>query len=343
MLNRFNVLVAVTASVLLACACAKDAKTGSATPAVTAAGAGADQVVATWGNGKKLTMKEVDESKEVFEARQKQIDAMVMNDLLEQEAKKTNQTVEQWFAAQVDKVVPAPSDEEIAKVFASNQAQMPEGATLEKMKPQIKAYLDDQRRQQAMPALQKVVAEIRNQANVKILFHEPKKTVEAVGPSRGPEGAKVTIVEFSDFQCPFCGRVHDTVEKVMESYPGKVRLVFRQFPLKFHEKAPLAAEAALCANEQGQFWQYHDVLFKNQQKLDEADLKAHAATIGLDGAKFADCLSTGRMKKTLEADQAAGEKAGVNGTPAFFINGTPLSGAQPVEAFKEVIDAELAN
>ncbi len=341
MLN-FRIVVAASASLLLACACAKDAKTGSATPQA-AAGTGGDQIVATWGNGKKLTMKEVDESKEIFEARQKQIDSMVMNDLLEQEAKKTNQTVEEWFAAKVDQVVPPATDDDIAKVFASNQAQLPEGATLEKMKPQIKAYLDEQRRQQAMPMLQKMVAELRTQANVKILFHEPKKQVEAIGPSRGPEGAKVTIVEFSDFQCPYCGRVHDTVEKVMESYPGKVRLVFRQFPLKFHEKAPLAAEAALCANEQGQFWQYHDVLFKNQQKLDEPDLKAHAASIGLDAAKFADCLSTGRMKKTLEADQAAGEKAGVNGTPAFFINGTPLSGAQPLEAFKEVIDQELAN
>jgi hypothetical protein len=188
MINRFQILAAC-ATLLLACACAKDAKNGSATPAVSTGGTGGDQVVATWGQGKKLTMREVDESKEVFEARQKQIDSMVMNDLLEAEAKKSNQTVEQWFASKVDQVVPPSTDEDIAKVFAANQSQMPEGATLEKMKPQIKQYLDGQRREQAMPVLQKMVMELRNGANVKILFHEPKKTVEALGPSRGPEGA----------------------------------------------------------------------------------------------------------------------------------------------------------
>src|SRR6185295_8431898 len=130
--------------------------------------------------------------------------------------------------------------------------------------------------------------------------------------------------------------------EVMQTYAGKVRLVFRHFPLEFHAQAPKAAEAAACANEQGKFWEYHDVLFKNQQKLQPEDLKAHASGMGLDATKFAECLDSGRMAAQVKTDTEAGRKAGVNGTPAFFINGNVLSGAQPLDAFKQVIDAELA-
>ena len=127
----------------------------------------------------------------------------------------------------------------------------------------------------------------------------------------------------------------------MEQYAGKVKLVFRHFPLDFHDKAPKAAEASLCAADQKKFWEFHDVLFKNQDKLSIEDLKATATTLGLDATKFNECLDSGKMKKVVEDDTAAGKKVGVTGTPAFFINGTMLSGAQPIEAFKEVIDAEL--
>ncbi len=338
-MKTFRIVFAASSALLFACACTKDAKTGSVVPA--GGGESPDQVVATWA-GKKLTLREVDEgiASEIFEARRKEIEQRVMKDLIDSEAAKAKQSPDDWIRKQVEANTKEPSDDEIAAVFAQSQSQMPPGSTLETMKPQIVQFLQQQQQQKAIG---KLADDLRKANNVKILFHEPRKQVEAVGPSRGPENAKVTIVEFSDFQCPFCSRVHDTVEQVMEAYPGKVRLVFRQFPLEFHPKAPKAAEAALCAHEQGQFWQYHDVLFKNQNKLEEDDLKAHAASLGLDAAKFADCLSSGRMKKTIETDQEAGRKVGVSGTPAFFINGQPLSGAQPLSAFKEVIDQELAN
>jgi protein-disulfide isomerase len=153
----------------------------------------------------------------------------------------------------------------------------------------------------------------------------------------------VTLVEFSDFQCPYCGKAHDTVEQVMQAYAGKVRLVFRQFPLNFHQNAGKAAEAALCANEQGKFWEYHDVLFKNQQTLDIAQLKEHAKSVGLEGGSFGTCLDQGKYKKAVDDDLAAGQKVGVTGTPAFFVNGVQLSGAIPFEEFKRVIDQELAS
>jgi protein-disulfide isomerase len=119
--------------------------------------------------------------------------------------------------------------------------------------------------------------------------------------------------------------------------------VYRQFPLSFHPHAAKAAEASLCAADQGKFWEYHDVLFKNQKKLDPTDLKAHASEVGLDGQKFGQCLDSGDKKKSVDADQQAGLAAGVGGTPAFFINGIFLNGAQPIDEFKKVIDGELAS
>lgn len=338
---------AVSSMLVLACACTQNAKTGGA-----AAGAGEnpDQVVATW-NGKSLTLKEVDATlaeqleeidKQRFQLRRQGIERAIVESLVKAEAAKGGKTEEAWLKEQIEGRATEPTDEEIATFFAKNQSQMPPGSTLETMKEQLRAFL---KQQQQRTLASKVFDDLKAQANVKITFKEPpkpRKTVEAKGPARGPETAKVTIVEFSDFECPFCSRAHDTVEKVMENYPGKVRLVFRHFPLSFHQKAPKAAEASICAEQQGKFWQYHDILFANQQKLELTDLEAHAKTAGLDEAKFKECLSSGATKKTVDEDMAAGSKLGVSGTPAFFINGLMLSGAQPFEVFKETIDDELA-
>ena len=127
----------------------------------------------------------------------------------------------------------------------------------------------------------------------------------------------------------------------MKAYPDKVRLVFRQFPLEFHKQAPKAAEAALCANDQGKFWEMHDTLFANQKELEVPKLKEYAKKVGLDTAKFDKCLDSGEKAATIKADQEAGAKVGVNGTPAFFINGIMISGAQPLDEFKSIIDSEL--
>ncbi|HYX91450.1 MAG TPA: thioredoxin domain-containing protein, partial [Myxococcaceae bacterium] len=145
-----------------------------------------------------------------------------------------------------------------------------------------------------------------------------------------------------DFQCPFCSRAAGTVGQVLENYPGKVRVVFRHFPLEFHKQAPKAAEAAMCAQEQGKFWEYHDLLFKNQDKLMPEDLKQHAQALGMDMAKFDQCFSSGKYAEVVKKDMEAGQKAGVTGTPAFFINGMMISGAQPIDEFKRLIDAELS-
>ena len=160
-------------------------------------------------------------------------------------------------------------------------------------------------------------------------------------PVRGNLDAKVTIVEFSDFECPFSQRAEPTVRQVMNEYSGKVRLVYMHFPLSFHPNAQKAAEASECANDQGKFWEYNDRLFDTAQ-LGAASLKQHAASLGLDTARFNQCLDSGASAGKVAAMQSMGSQNGVSGTPTFFINGQPLVGAQPYANFKAVIDQQLA-
>lgn len=162
---------------------------------------------------------------------------------------------------------------------------------------------------------------------------------------KGNPNAPVTMVEFSDYQCPFCGRYYaQTRPQIMKEYvdTGKVKLVFRDFPLSFHPNAQKASEAAECAGEQGKYWEMHDKLYDNQKDLGIVNYKKWARELGLDGTKFDTCLDTGAMVNEIKKDMADGQAAGVKGTPGFFINGRELRGAQPYSAFKAIIDEELA-
>jgi protein-disulfide isomerase len=161
-------------------------------------------------------------------------------------------------------------------------------------------------------------------------------------PVKGPAGAPVTVVLFSDFQCPFCSRAVPVIKQIEDNYKGKVKIAFKQLPLPFHDKAHLAAEAALAANEQGKFWPYHDKLFENQQALDRPSLEKYAQDLGLNMAKFKSALDSGKYKAQVDAEAKEAAGVGATGTPTFFVNGNKVVGAQPFDAFKTVIDKELA-
>jgi protein-disulfide isomerase len=161
-------------------------------------------------------------------------------------------------------------------------------------------------------------------------------------PSRGPVSAPVTVVVFSDFQCPFCSRGEATMEQLEAMYPGKIRFVFKNQPLPFHEHARLAARAALAAHEQGKFWQYHHLLFAHQDALDRASLERYAHDVGIDLPLFRAALDSPRIDALIDADMAEAHRLGVNGTPAFFINGRNLQGAQPLEVFRAMVEEVLA-
>lgn len=163
-------------------------------------------------------------------------------------------------------------------------------------------------------------------------------------PSIGPKDAPITIIEFSDYQCPFCARAEPAVKRVLEFYKGKVNFVYRDFPLSFHQYAQKAAEASECADEQGKFWQYHDILFEKQSEWSSGGvlkLKEYAIGLGLDSKKFNECLDSGKYANEVQKDIEDGQNYGVSGTPAFFINGIEVSGAQPFDVFQKIIDAEL--
>jgi protein-disulfide isomerase len=157
----------------------------------------------------------------------------------------------------------------------------------------------------------------------------------------GPESAKVTVVEFSDFQCPFCSRVTPTLNQIEEAYGKDVRIVFKHLPLRMHTKAPAAHAAAEAAHRQGKFWEMHDKIFANQRELTEAKYVEYATELGLDVEKFKKDSASAEVKKKVDNDAKEAAALGVTGTPGFFINGLFLSGARPFDSFKTVIDKEL--
>jgi len=167
--------------------------------------------------------------------------------------------------------------------------------------------------------------------------------VSSEDPALGPEEAPILIVAFSDFQCSYSARfAQQTLGQILDAYTDQVRFVFRDFPLaSIHPQAQKAAEAAQCAHDQGKFWEYHDLLFQNQQALDVDSLKDYARQSGLDMGTFADCLDTDRHFAEVQHDLTDGQSYGVGGTPSFFINGRLLVGAQPFSAFQAIIEEEL--
>jgi protein-disulfide isomerase len=173
---------------------------------------------------------------------------------------------------------------------------------------------------------------------------DPLRTdiVTAGYPSYGPANAPVTIVEFADFECPFCGGLYPTLKLVEKNYPEKIRLVFRQFPLvSMHPHAQKAAEASLCANDQQRFWEFYDSLYTNQAQLEIAALKQRAVTLKMNTATFNTCLDSGRQAEAIRKDQDEARKAGVSSTPTMFINGRFLSGNQPYIVIRDIIEDEL--
>jgi protein-disulfide isomerase len=175
-----------------------------------------------------------------------------------------------------------------------------------------------------------------------VAINDPPKKVEVDNaPARGSKEAPITVVVFSDFQCPFCSQIEPTLVELEQLFPGKVRVVWKNFPLSFHNRAKPAAEAALAANEQGKFWQMHATIFKNQNALEDADLEGYAEEIGLDMEKFRAATASHKFAAALDADMKQGSALGVEGTPATFVNGRLVSGAQPVEVFKEIVEKEL--
>jgi len=229
--------------------------------------------------------------------------------------------------------------EEIHRVYELNKA------TLQKPEPEVADQLRTVLREQNEATRRHEFANtLRSNAKVAVYLEPPdpfRAAVGSDGPSRGLPTAPVTIVEFEDFQCPFCRKAQDTLQQVLVKYKDTVRLVHRDFPLQpLHPTTWKAHEAARCAGEQGKFWEYRDLLYKNAPSPPE-QLSTFASQLGMDSAAFKACVDSGKFKAAVQKDEDEGDRLGVQGTPAFFINGRPLAGAQPESQFSRMIDEEL--
>ncbi|HME72333.1 MAG TPA: thioredoxin domain-containing protein [Myxococcota bacterium] len=271
---------------------------------------------------------------EIFDLRSEALDRMLAERLVAEEAQHRGITIEDLMKQESAKA-PGVTDQEVSAFYDQNKARVG-NQTLEQLAPRIRTHLEHQKKQEAWT---QYLNNLREQAKVVVLLEQPRVKVAADGPARGPQGAPVTIVEFSDFECPFCRRAETTVKQVLDRYQDQVRFVYRHFPLEIHPRARPAAEAAACADEQGRFWDYHEKLFSGG--LEDADLQRYASELGLDTAAFQQCVSQHKTKDVVSSDFEAGKAAGVSGTPAFFVNGIMISGARPVDSFTKVIDKEL--
>ena len=271
----------------------------------------------------------------LYDLRSGALDRLISQRTLEIAAQNQNLDEEAVIDAAVAELGPI-SDDQVQAFYDQNSEKMG-GASLEEISDQIRAFLEQQRQGEASTA-------IREKANVVVHLVAPLYDISADGPGRGPADARITIIEFSDFQCPYCRRADGVVKEVMKRYPDDVRVVYRHLPLEnIHSRARPAAEASACAADQDQFWAYHDKLFENQRKLEDADLERYAEEVGLDKAVFETCVAERTHREKVDVDTAAAQGAGVTGTPAFFVNGRLLTGARPAEDFFKIIEAELGS
>lgn len=280
-----------------------------------------------------------EQRKKRHEILENTLNQMISDRLLELEAREQGVTRDELIQKEVQARIEQPTDEQADQFYEENKSRI--RGSKEEVLPQIKAFLV---RQQSQEALNDYLDGLRDKYDVESNLEPLRFDIDTDGkPALGPENAPVTIVEFSDFECPYCSQFTDTMKQVKESYGNRVRIVFRHFPLKsIHPNAQKAAEASLCAGDQGKFWEMHDLMFEDQQHLTVAHLKEKAAAIELDLSSFEQCLDSGKYTEEVQEDVTAGLLAGVSGTPAIFINGRPFSGAISLEELSNAVEEELA-
>jgi protein-disulfide isomerase len=343
--------VVLLSAALAAFGCSRSRGAGSqgpvSAPPVAASGP-AGQVVAEV-DGKPITRGELEgkaaESlaalrQQEYDTLQRTLDQMIAERLMEKEAAARKVSREALLKAEVEDRVPPPDEAKIDAVYEQNKQRF-QGQTKEQLRPDITRAV---RQQELGQRRQAFTEELRKKASVRVSLEPPRAQVAVPkgAPFLGPETAPVTMVEFSDYQCPYCRRAQGAVDEVLGKYQGKIRFVHRDFPLDGHPQALPAARAARCADEQGKFWEYHRDLLAAPGDFGAEDLKRRAVTLGLNSGKFESCLQSTRHDEFIKASVEDGARIGVTGTPSFFINGRMLFGARPVEQFQEIIDAELA-
>ncbi|MEC7947109.1 MAG: thioredoxin domain-containing protein [Myxococcota bacterium] len=351
----------ITAALLVGCN-AQTADTPSAhaagekatASAAVAAGPDMEATVATWTGGSvsygelyedvkgQLIRAEVDYLTARYQTESQALESKLMEALLEAEAAKQGMAdVEALLKKEIEDKVSEPTEDEMKAFYEVMKRQL-RGAPYESVKTQVAGEIMRRKQTEVFGAY---IEGLKGSYKVKIelAFPDlPRIPVSADDdPSIGPEDAPITIVQFAEYQCPYCGKAGEAVDEVMAKYGDKVRMVYRDFPLSFHPRAIPAAIAANCAGDQGKYWEMHKLLMNDQRALEEADLTNHATTLALDLGKWNTCREDPAQAAEVQKDFEDGQAAGVSGTPAFFINGVMLSGAQPFSEFERIIEREL--
>lgn len=336
----------------IAVACAKD---GVAKEKTSSAPAVADnpipEVLATIGD-EKITLADLRERigddldkldanyrKSRSAAIEGTLNEMVRERVIDAEAKKQGKTVADLVLAEAGGSF-EPTDVQINAWYNDNKARL-QGRTVDQLRQQIADLLRKQNQQRAEQALE---GRLNKERKVALMFEPFRMNFDNSGsPTLGKQGSKVTVVEFSDFQCPFCRQFAGNLRQLGREYGDRIEIVYRQYPIpSIHPFAFKAAEASLCAHEQGKFWELHDLMFTDQEHISVRDLKEKAKRLGMNESKFSSCLDTGKYTEQVQRDMAVGSKAGVTGTPALFVNGVEVPGgavAYPVVA--AAVDREL--
>jgi protein-disulfide isomerase len=303
----------------------------------------ASSVVAEIG-GVKITMAELEQEEsakllsahyQYYQAETKALNELIDQKLLEQKAKGEKLTVDQLVQRDISSQVKDPTEDQMKVFYEGLETDQPYDAVRGKI-------LDKIREVRTQKARSAYIKALHAETSVAVLLAPPLVNVNTQNaPSLGSEKASVTLVEFADYECPYCQKVAPDVKKLKADFGDKLTLTYKDFPLPMHSRAEKAAEATRCASKQGKYWELHDELFRSKE-LDVDQLKAQARALKLDSTDFDKCLDSGEEAAVVETDRKEGARLGINGTPAFFINGHFLSGAVDYAALREIVEQQLA-
>jgi protein-disulfide isomerase len=330
---------------------AQSTPSSSQAPQPAAATPGASDTVAVI-DGVPVTRAALDEAvapqiakldEQAYDIRRQQLETIIADRLIAAEAKRRGMTAEALIAQEVTGKVAPVTSEDVDKFIAANRSRM--RADPSAVLPQIRAYIENQRRTERHDAF---LTELKGKSKVDVLLKAPVRYRASIDlndvPTRGPASAPVTIVEFSDFHCPYCRSVQPTLNQLLAKYPTQVRLAYKHFPLDDrHPQARKVAEASWCAQRQNKFWEFHDTVYANPPEGNDATISGLATKAGLDLKTFAECMASGKPAAVVQAQIDEGGHYGVDGTPGFFVNGRLLSGAVPLSTFTQIVEEELSS
>jgi protein-disulfide isomerase len=314
-----------------------------ATAALKAQVVAQSDVVVAEVSGRNLTANDLQQKEngkllqaryQYYMAQRKALEDLIDDQLLANAAQAQSLTLDQLLEKEVYKQVQDPTEEQLRVTYEVIDTK----ESYEAVRPQVLEHIREGRRDKAT-----YIDGLRKQANITVSLMPPETSVDIAGSDvRGPRDAEVMVVEFADYECPYCEKVNPYMQQLRKEYGDKVAIVFKDFPLPMHHKAQKAAEAARCAGEQGEFWKYHDVLFNSGGALGVPQLKEHARVLKLDGERFDQCLDNGEMAAVVKKDLEEGKSLGLTGTPSFFVNGHFFSGAVDYGLVKQMVEQQLA-